>query len=115
LDPPLAPGAFDRVVALNLLDSVHAPLQLLSVLDGLTAPSGELIVASPYSWQSHVVGEEHRFGELDPGNELARRLTEGEGLEARYRIDDEADLLWWLRRDARSGQAYSVHWLRAVR
>jgi uncharacterized protein YbaR (Trm112 family) len=35
LDPPFVPGAFDRVVALNLLDSVASPRQLLSVVDGL--------------------------------------------------------------------------------
>ncbi|MGN6111178.1 MAG: class I SAM-dependent methyltransferase, partial [Kofleriaceae bacterium] len=35
LDPPLVPGVFERVVALNLLDSVSQPSQLLSVVDGL--------------------------------------------------------------------------------
>ncbi|MFI5288092.1 MAG: methyltransferase domain-containing protein [Polyangia bacterium] len=115
LDPPLAPGGFDRVVALNLLDNVHSPLGLLSVLDGLTAPEGELIVASPYSFSSQVVGEEHRFGERDPGGELVRRFRAGDGLEARYQIEDEAELTWWLRRDRRSGHAYAVHYIRARR
>ena len=32
---------------------------------------------------------------------------------ARYRIDDEADLPWTLRRDARSSVSYAIHYLRA--
>jgi hypothetical protein len=87
----------------------------LSVVDGLLAPGGELLMASPYAWQSGIVGEEHRIGEADPAAEVTRRLREGDDLEARYQIVDEADVLWWLRRDARSGAAYSVHWLRAVK
>ena len=113
LDPPLAPAAFDRAVALNLIDSVHSPVQLLSVVDGLLKPGGELILASPYAWQSGIVGEAHRLGGADPAEEVTRRLREGDELEARYEIEDEADLPWWLRRDSRSGNAYSVHWLRA--
>ena len=108
LDPPLAPGFFDRVAALNLLDAVVDPPQLLDVLDGLCAPGGELLIASPYSWQSGTTDEERRIGAGDPAAELGRRLR-----DKGFRVDDEAELLWWLRRDARSGHAYSVHWIAA--
>lgn len=113
LDPPLVPGSFDRVVALNVLDAVLSPPQLVAVADGLCAPGGELILASPYAWQSGIVADEHRFGGADPAGALRRRLVEGEALEARYTLEDEAELPWVLRRDARSAVVYQVHWLRA--
>jgi uncharacterized protein YbaR (Trm112 family)/SAM-dependent methyltransferase len=108
LDPPLAPGFFNRVVALNLLDAVRAPARLLGVLDGLTAPAGELIVASPYSWQSAFVEEDQRIGGADPAGAVRTALKS-------YAIEDDADLDWSLRRDARSSTTYKVHYLRARR
>ena len=113
LDPPLVPRMFDRVVALNLLDSVARPRQLLSVVDGLCAPGGEIILSSPYSWQSSVMAETERLGGADPAADLAAILRDGTGLSARYEIEDEADLPWTLRRDARSAALYSIHYIRA--
>ena len=113
MDPPLVPQSFDRVVALNLLDAVPYPLQILAVVDGLCAPGGEVILSAPYAWQSSIVADEHRFGGADPGADLRRRLVEGDGLEARYAIEDDCDVPWTLRRDARSAVVYRVHWLRA--
>ncbi len=113
MDPPLVPASFERVVAVNLLDAVTSPPQVIAVADGLCAPGGELILASPYAWQSGIVADEHRFGGADPAAHLRRRLVDGDGLEARYTIEDEAELPWSLRRDARSAVVYRVHWLRA--
>jgi len=107
------PGIFDRVVALNLLDSVPSPRQLLSVLDGLCAPGGEIIVSSPYAWQSSVLADAERLGGADPAADLAARLADGTGLGARYRIEDEAELPWTVRRDARTAVSYLIHYLRA--
>ncbi|HEY2748948.1 MAG TPA: methyltransferase domain-containing protein, partial [Polyangia bacterium] len=115
MDPPLVPGSFDRVVAVNLLDAVPSPPQIIAVADGLCAPGGELILASPYAWQAGIVADEHRFGGADPAAALRRRLVEGDALEARYTIDDEAELPWTLRRDARSAVVYRVHWLRVTK
>jgi SAM-dependent methyltransferase len=115
LDPPLIPGMFDRVVALNVLDSVRQPGQLLSVVDALCAPHGELILSSPYTWQSTVMEDHERLGGVDPAAGVATILREGKGLEARYRIEEEADVPWTLRRDARSTVSYRVHYLRARR
>lgn len=112
LDPPLVPGVFGRVVALNLLDSVASPRQLLAVLDGLCRPGGEIIVSSPYAWQSSVMADGERLGGRDPAGALVALLRGGE-LAARYEIEDEAELPWTLRRDARSAASYSIHYLRA--
>src|SRR5215475_10824211 len=79
LDPPLVPEVFGRVVALNLLDSVASPRQLLAVLDGLCAPGGEVIVSSPYAWQSSVMADHERLGGADPAAELAALLRDGTG------------------------------------
>ena len=113
LDPPLVPGLFDRVVALNLLDSVASPRGLLQVLDGLCAPGGELIVTSPYAWASSVMAEHERLGDDDPAAALAAILRAGTDLRARYVIEDEADLAWTLSRDARSAVTYWTHYFRA--
>lgn len=104
LDPPLVPDGFDRVVALNLLDSVSSPRQLLTVADGLCAPGGELILATPYSWQSAVMAEHERLG----GPAELRSWMAG-----RYAVEDEADLPWTLRRDARSALTYQIDYVRA--
>ena len=112
LDPPLLPHAFDRVVALNVLDSVRRPRQLLAVASGLCKPGGELILASPYNWQSNVVDDGERIGGADPAGALVELLTSG-AIGARYTIEDEAELPWTLRRDARSAVAYRTHYVRA--
>ena len=115
LDPPLVPGCFDRVVALNLIDSVARPRGLLSVLDGLCAPGGELILTSPYSWMSSVMADDERLGGDDPAAAVTAILRDGTGLRARYTVEDEADLPWTLRRDARSAATYRIHYVRARR
>lgn len=112
LDPPLLPRAFDRVVATNLLDSIANPRRLINVLDGLCDQGGEIILTSPYSWQSSIVSEHHRLDERDPGAAVRAMLTGGE-LSARYEIVEEAELTWSLRRDARSTITYRIDYLRA--
>ena len=111
LDPPLIPGHYDRVVALNMLDSVPRPRLLLAVADGLCRPGGELVLASPYSWQSSVMEDGERIGGADPAADVAALLRAG--IAGRYEIEEEADVSWILRRDARSQVAYRVHYLRA--
>lgn len=111
LDPPLVPRWFDRVVALNLLDSVASPPQLLAVLDGLCAPGGEVIVACPYQWQDDIVASDHWFGPDPAAAELRDRITAS--LSRPYTIEDEAEVDWTLRRDARHRVAYRTHYIRA--
>jgi SAM-dependent methyltransferase/uncharacterized protein YbaR (Trm112 family) len=104
LDPPLVPGIYDRVVALNLLDAVRHPSLLLSVMDGLCSHGGEVILTSPYAWQSSTVED----GEmLDEAAVIAWLVGRG------FVIEDQADLAWPLRRDARATFAYCVHYVRA--
>jgi uncharacterized protein YbaR (Trm112 family)/SAM-dependent methyltransferase len=113
LDPPLIPAHYDRVVALNVLDSVARPRLLLTVMDGLCRRGGELILSSPYAWQGTVMADSERIGGADPAADVAAILRAGTGLGARYQIEEEADVSWTLRRDARSSVAYRTHFLRA--
>jgi SAM-dependent methyltransferase len=108
LDAPFVPGAFDRVIALNLLDSVPHPRQLIAVVDALCAPGGEIVLSSPYAWQSNVMAEDERFGGADPAAALVDMLG-GRG----FTVVDEAELPWTLRRDARSTLIYRSHYVRA--
>ena len=107
LDPPLVPAMYDRVVALNLLDSVHAPTTLLAVLDGLCAPGGEVILSSPFTWQTAVVDDSAHFGDSDPASALERWFT-----EKAYDLLDQGDVPWVLRRESRSATTYRTHYLR---
>jgi SAM-dependent methyltransferase len=108
LDPPLVPGAFDRVLALNVLDSVRDPRRLLSVIDALARPGGEIVLACPYQW----LAPEPPFG-ADPAGELVAFLRTGAGLRAPYEVLEEAELDWELQRDARSRVGYRIHYVRA--
>ena len=104
---------FGRIVALNLLDSVKSPRALLHHIHQLAQPRAEILLASPYAWQSTVVNDEERFGGADPATALREILQTGAGLSMGYAIVDEAELPWTLRRDARSTVTYQTHYLRA--
>ena len=110
LDPPFAPGQFARVAALNLLDAVRSPRALLHHLHQLAAPGGEILLASPYAWRDDVVSSAERLGTTDPAAALRDEVR-----ALGWSIEDEADLPWTLRRDARALSVYQTHYLRARR
>lgn len=115
MDPPLAPGSFDRVLALNLVDAVAHPAQILSVADALCAPGGEIHLASPFNWQTGIVAEDGRLGADAPVDWFRRTFEKGAGLQAKYQIVEEADVAWALRRDARSAVLYRTWYVVARR
>ena len=110
LDPPFAPGSFDRVAALNLLDNVASPRALLHHLHQLAAPGGEILLSSPFSWRDGIVEGPERLGGADPAAALRQ-----EAAALGCSIEEEADLPWTLRRDARSATVYNVYFMRARR
>jgi uncharacterized protein YbaR (Trm112 family)/SAM-dependent methyltransferase len=113
LDPPLLPGIAERVIALNMIDSVANPRLLLSVIDGLLVDGGEVILASPYQWQSSAMPEDMRLPGPDPGLALVEILRTGHDLSSPYSLEDVAEIPWTLRRDARSTVTYHTHYVRA--
>ena len=110
LDPPFAPGQFGRVVALNLLDSVRSPRALLNHLHQLAEPGGEILLSSPYAWRDDVVPLAERLGADDPAAALRDEVR-----ALGWTVEDEADLPWTLRRDARAASLYQTHFLRCRR
>ena len=49
---------------------------------------------------------------VDPVTELVGRLARGDGLGARFVVEEQVDLPWTLRRDGRSALVHSIHYLR---
>jgi SAM-dependent methyltransferase len=109
VDPPFPPGLFQRTVALNLLDSVRSPRELLHHLDQLTAPGGEIALASPYAWRSGITDDPERLGGADPAAALRTEVAQLGWIV----VEDDDQVPWTLRRDARSASLYAVHWLHA--
>jgi hypothetical protein len=93
---------------MNLVDVVQEPGRLLTVVERLCAPGGEILLASPYDYQTGYVGEKERIGTTDPGAAVAARLR-ADGLT----ILDEENLAWRLRRNDRTVVTYDTHYLRA--
>jgi SAM-dependent methyltransferase len=110
LDPPFPPASFDRVATLNVLDAVVDPRQLLAVASTLCRSGGELILSSPYAWQTGHVAEDRRIGGADPVAATTALLR-----EAGLTIVHESELPWTLRRDDRASVAYRVHFVVARR
>ncbi len=106
LDPPLVPESFDRVVSLNTLDSVSDPSVAVSVIQRLCAPGGEVIVGSPFAWQSHLTPDDER-PEGDPVAWLLACFGEG------WTVLETREIPWWLPRDGRSSLTYRSFVLRA--
>lgn len=111
LDPPLVPGIFDCVVALNVFDNVRSPRDLLGVMDQLCTPGGRLVLATPFAWQSGIVDDHQRFGGADPAAALRELLETGDGLGATYEIEDARELEWFLQPEARLRLSYTSLYL----
>jgi SAM-dependent methyltransferase len=108
LDPPFAPGQFGRVVALNVLDAVRSPRALLHHIHQLAEPGAEIVLASPYAWRDDVVSLAERLPGADPAAALRDEVR-----ALGWSIEEEAELPWTLRRDARALSVYQTHYLRA--
>jgi len=55
-------GTADLVAALNLLDCVAEPSRLLAELRRVLAPSGTLLLATPYDWSTRATQPAHWIG-----------------------------------------------------
>jgi SAM-dependent methyltransferase len=110
LDPPFAPEQFQRIVALNVLDSVRSPRALLHHIHQLAVPGAEILLASPYAWRDDVVPPSERLGAADPAAALREEIR---ALD--WSVEDEADVPWTLRRDARASSLYQTHFVRCVK
>lgn len=124
LDPPLHAEAADVVVALNLLDIVAEPLNLIGQLDAILAPGGLLVLASPFCWNDGLTAPEQQLG----GGTIEAFATMGtaDGVKAlltgatpllphlRFAILEEREAEWTLRDHARATFTYTS-WIVAAR
>ncbi len=123
LDPPLHAGVADVVMAINLVDNVPEPINLLGQLDAIAKPGALLLLASPFSWQDAITapGEQLGGGTIPGfvalGSPAAlRAVLRGETpflpwLD--YEILEAREARWSLRDHARAVFTYDVHLLAA--
>jgi SAM-dependent methyltransferase len=101
---PFPDGAFDTVVALNLIDRVPDPARALAEAARVTAPQGLLLVGSPYTWKEEFTPRARWLGRVgDGGDEVRARLA------PRFAREAETELLFFIPHHARSGQLGRTH------
>ncbi len=101
---PFADGAFDTVVALNLIDRVPDPARALDEAARVTAPRGLLLVGSPYTWKEEFTPRARWLGPVGEGGAEVRAR-----LGARFLREAETEMLFFLPHHARSGQLGRTH------
>lgn len=123
---PFSSGTFARAVALNVIDAVASPLDLIrSMIDGLR-PGGEILLATPYDWSSAVTHPAAWIGGHSPrapgsgsGAEVLRALlTPGAhpaSLDGVRILGELGDVPWTVRMHERAHCAYRLHAMAAIR
>jgi SAM-dependent methyltransferase len=64
-EPPFERGAFDVVLALNIVDAVARPRVAIRRLDACLRPGGLLLLATPLAWSSARTVLDERIAEED--------------------------------------------------
>jgi SAM-dependent methyltransferase len=103
LDPPFEAGSFDCVTLVNVLDAVPYPAVALRQAVALLKPGGNLLFASPDSWNGGTTPIRRWLATTEAGWD---RVFEGAGLETLRRIDD---LEWRLQDTPRLHHLYRAH------
>lgn len=115
---PFTPGLFHTALALNVLDCVPAPRQLLGEIKRLLANSGMAVVASPYDWSPQATppaawigGHSQRAPSGGSSTELLRGLLRADGgqdaVGSLHIERDFGDLQWTLRLHDRATMHYT--------
>jgi len=103
LAPPLADASVALIAALNLLDCVARPAELLARIGDLLQPGGIALLATPYDWST---GATTAAAWLDGGQALRAMIA----ADPRFALLGEyPDHPWRLRLHDRSFMQYSVH------
>ncbi|MFI5379085.1 MAG: methyltransferase domain-containing protein, partial [Tepidisphaerales bacterium] len=116
---PFADGTFARAMALNLLDCVSSPLDLLRSLHRVTAAGGRFVTGSPYDWlgaaappQAWLGGHSPRgFFDGESGRVLRAILTPGRhpvSLDGVRIVADDPAVPWQVRMHERYTAMYTV-------
>ena len=117
---PFSAGQFGTVLAMNLLDCVASPRDLLAVIRNMLKKGASSLIATPYDWspnatpvEAWIGGHSQRGPDKGAAEPLLRSLlTPGahpqsvKGLTITGEIDD---VPWMTRLHERSTVAYSTH------
>ena len=123
---PFPSGTFGTFAALNVLDCVQAPHDLLASIPRLLAPGGKAILSTPYDWSASATpveawlgGHSQRGADAGASEPVLRALpTPGAhpaaigGLEI---LGEDLDIPWRVRLHDRSSIGYRVHAMAVVR
>jgi len=119
---PFAAGQFGMVVAMNLLDCVASPRDLLAVIRGMLKKGGSALISTPYDWspnatpvESWIGGHSQRGPDKGAAEPLLRALlTPGahpQSVDGFTIAGEIEDVPWMTRLHERSTVAYSTHLL----
>ena len=99
-------GAFDLVLAANLIDRVGSPRKLLNAFVRLVRPGGHLVLASPYTWlEEFTPRKEWVGGKIDPSGRPVRTIDGIRSvLESGFTLRRSVDLPFLIREHARKFQ-----------
>jgi SAM-dependent methyltransferase len=123
LQPPLPHRFFDVVVLPNLLDNIADPLGLLAEAQALLAPSGRLVISTPFAWQRGITPQAARLEARDwlTDTGQARRLDAPDvlkgiltgqwksSLPCKMRLEHASEVTWHLRIHARQFNTFVCH------
>jgi SAM-dependent methyltransferase len=107
---PVADGAFDLILALNLIDMLEDPALFFPALSGYSREGGTIRTCSPYQWSSKARERLRQLGASDlPRDELLiRQLAKAAGLEI---VHEQGDLPWQVWKSPRDFGTYLVDYL----
>jgi SAM-dependent methyltransferase/uncharacterized protein YbaR (Trm112 family) len=119
---PFRQGTFAAIVALNVLDCVPFPYDLLAALPRLLAPGGKALLTCPYDWSPGAtpveawIGGHSQRGPAGGASEPALRalLTPGAhpaAISGLRIVAEEESVPWRVRLHERSAVLYRVHLL----
>jgi putative 4-mercaptohistidine N1-methyltranferase len=95
-------GAFDVVLAANLVCRLPEPLRFIERLADLVAPGGQLLLATPFSWLPEFTPEENWLGGTEdaaPSQEVLADL-----LRPAFELEFAKDLPFLIREHSRKFQ-----------
>jgi SAM-dependent methyltransferase len=122
---PFPKGAFGSSLALNVIDSIASPLDLLRSMRRSTRAGGRMLIAAPYDWSGAVTAPSAWIGGHSPRSPgagsservLRALLTPGEhpvSLTGVRVCEEIASIPWTLRLHERAFSRYRLHALCAV-
>ncbi len=116
---PVPPGQADLVLALNLLDCVPNPRQLLQSLARAVAVGGRLLLATPYDWSTRATavgawlgGHSQRAAHAGSGEAFLRALISGppgHAIAGLALLTEQPGFPWHTRLHDRSFVQYDSH------